>query len=73
MKFFETESYTFKAQSLCFKIIVGCTPVTQKFADAIGTDGYEDNTPGVVEQVKCFAYAKEKEAYFLISQSYCIY
>ena len=73
MKFIETESSTFKAQNLSFKIIVGCGPVTQEFADAIGTDGYGDNVPGAVEQVKRFAHTEEKSAYFFISQSYCIY
>lgn len=70
---FETESSTFKAQNLSFKIIVGGAPVTQEFADAIGADGYGDNAPGAVEQVNRFAHAEEKAAYFFIFQSYCIY
>ena len=41
----ETESSTFKAQNLSFKIIVVGAPVTQEFADAIGTEGYGDNVP----------------------------
>ena len=69
----ETESSTFKAQNLSFKIIVGGAPVTQEFADAIAADGYGDNAPGAVEQVNRFAHAEEKAAYFFIFQSYCIY
>ena len=73
MKFIETESSTFKAQNLSFKIIVGGAPVTQEFADAIGVDGYGDNAPGAVEQVNRFTHVEEKAAYFFIFQSYCIY
>ncbi len=70
---FETESSTFKAKNLSFKIIVGGAPVTQEFAGAIGADGYGDDAPGAVEQVNRFAHAEEKAAYFFIFQSYCIY
>ena len=73
MKFLKTESSTFKAQNLSFKIIVGGAPVTQEFADAIGADGYGDNAPRAVVQVNRFAHAEEKAAYFFIFQSYCIY
>ena len=68
MKFLKTESSTFMAQNLSIKIIVGGTPVTLEFANAVGTDGYRDNATGVVEQVNRFAHAEEKAAYFFIFQ-----
>ena len=34
------------------KVIVGGAPVTQRFADQIGADGYSPNAPGAVELVK---------------------
>ena len=73
MKFLKTESSTFKAQNLSFKIIVGGAPVTQEFAYDIGADGCGNNDPGAVEQVYRFAHAEEKAAYFFIFQSYYIY
>ncbi|HZK85062.1 MAG TPA: corrinoid protein [Desulfosporosinus sp.] len=34
------------------KVLVGGAPVTQKFADEIGADGYADNASSAVDQVK---------------------
>lgn len=40
------------------KIIVGGAPVTQRFADEIGADGYGENAPSAVALArKCLATA----------------
>ena len=73
MKFLKPNPPQFNAQDLSFKIIVGGAPVTQEFADALGSDGYGDNAPGAVEQVNRFTHAEEKATDLFIFQSYCIY
>jgi len=34
------------------KVLVGGAPITQKYADEIGADGYSDNAPGAVSAAK---------------------
>ena len=34
------------------KVLVGGAPITQKYADEIGADGYSDNAPGAVAAAK---------------------
>ncbi len=34
------------------KVLVGGAPVTQKFADEIGADGYAENAAEVIDKIK---------------------
>jgi|SRR5665648_18193 len=40
------------------KVLIGGAPVTQKFANEIGADGYADNASSAVDQVKAFLKAE---------------
>lgn len=41
-----------KEAALSSKTVIGGAPVTQKFADQIGADGYSDDAPGGVEVIR---------------------
>ena len=49
MSAMETTAAAIKNDMLDIRIMVGGAPVTQKFADIIGADGYSEDAPGAVE------------------------
>ena len=48
----ETTVAAIKEAGLAAMTIIGGAPVTEAFADQVGSDGYSDDAPGAVELVR---------------------